>query len=229
MARSSRPASDHGVIFLTNCCLSNTMSLGRGAVVNRPGFSRAAEQCWWPSSPPSKVESSQTLSIAKPAFTAEPTNRIPFVAAFLRFPPDRALDWSAGSVFVKKCSPTAQLASSISRPGVTDHRVMRNENQQVYRTWALTRSRNLQSAHACPSIHNLHGPWLEPSRGSGSGRIYRPATSASILERRPRPSGASSLIITRCLTAGERKRLSSLPSCMMPNHPSLLQIRLKVV
>lgn len=82
---------------------------------------------------------------------------------------------------------------------------MRSENQQVYLTWASKLSRNLQSAHA-RLIHNSAGRgWNLRVDVEESTDLQR----ALILEPSPWPGGASSLMITRCLNAGERKAFFS--------------------
>lgn len=65
-----------------------------------------AMECWWLSSPPCKLQT-ETLSIAKPAFIAEPTNRIHGVVAILKNQQSHTRDWSDISAFVKQFSPTA--------------------------------------------------------------------------------------------------------------------------
>ena len=112
MARSSRPASDHCVILLTNCSLHNTISLASGAR-SRPGYSRGrssnvGNSLLHQASFEFKLE---LLSIARPAFIAEPANRIHGVVAFLQFPPSHARDWSDMHAFVKNCSPAAHFTS----------------------------------------------------------------------------------------------------------------------
>lgn len=83
------------------------------------------------SSPPSKLRSAETWSIAKPAFIAEPANRISRVVAFHLFPPVHAWDWSDIGAFVKKCSPTAHLTSK-HKPAV--HCGLSGHAQQVSTT-----------------------------------------------------------------------------------------------